>query len=106
MTKILGLEFSGTVEEVGHGSEGEERHNWNVADEVFGLTYGGAYAEFLVVNKKMLLRKPKELSWEVCAGLCEVSCSACSLTGLITNKILLVTDLVHCTTSSSSCRSI
>jgi len=69
----MGLEFSGIVEEVGHGSEEEERHNWKKGDEVFGLTYGGAYAEYVAVNKKMLIRKPQELSWEVLGGTCEVS---------------------------------
>jgi len=72
----MGLEFSGVVEEVGHGSEEEERHNWKKGDEVFGLTYGGAYAEYVAVNKKMLIRKPQELSWEVLGGTCEVSHTA------------------------------
>jgi len=70
--KTLGVEFSGTVEEIGQGADEEERHTWNKGDEVFGLAYGGAYAEYIVVSKKMVLRKPKELSWEVCAGTCEV----------------------------------
>lgn len=70
----MGLEFSGTVEEVGHGQEEEERHNWKKGDEVFGLAYGGAYAEFVAVSKRMLLRKPEGLGWEVLGGCCEVSC--------------------------------
>lgn len=41
----MGLEFSGVVEQVGHGKEEEERHHWKEGDEVFGLAYGGAYAE-------------------------------------------------------------
>ena len=73
VTQIMGLEFSGIVEEVGHGAEEEERHNWKKGDEVFGLTYGGAYAEYVAVNKKMLIRKPQELSWEVLGGTCEVN---------------------------------
>lgn len=68
ITKILGLEFSGTVEVVGSDSQ----EDWKVGDEVFGLTYGGAYAEFVSVSQHMLIRKPQELSWEVCGGLCEV----------------------------------
>lgn len=71
----MGVEFSGIIEQVGHGTEEQERHNWKEGDEVFGLAYGGAYAEFVAVSKKMLIRKPKELSWEVCAGVCEVSYS-------------------------------
>ena len=41
-------------------------------DEVFGLTYGGGYAEYVPVSKKMFLRKPRELSWEECAAVPEV----------------------------------
>ncbi len=73
-SKILGLEFAGIVEEVGDG-EGDGKHKFWKGEEVFGLVYGGGYAEYVVVSKKMLLRKPKELGWEVCAGICEVCIS-------------------------------
>lgn len=68
----LGVEFSGLVEafEEGAGEEGKE--GFEVGDEVFGLAYGGAYAEFIVVSTKMLMRKPRELSWEEAAGVPEV----------------------------------
>ena len=71
----LGVEFSGLVEGFGEGAgeEGkEERQGFEVGDEVFGLAYGGAYAEFIVVSTKMLMRKPRELSWEEAAGVPEV----------------------------------
>lgn len=71
VTQIMGVEFAGIIETVGHGTEENERHNWKEGEEVFGLAYGGAYAEYVVVSKKMLIRKPKELSWEVCGGVCE-----------------------------------
>lgn len=70
--KTLGVEFSGLVEEIGAGKDTSDKHSWKKGDEVFGLAYGGAYAEFIVVDKKMIISKPKELSWEVCAGTCEV----------------------------------
>ena len=35
--KTLGVEFSGTIEEVEQGSEG----GWQKGDEVLGLAYGG-----------------------------------------------------------------
>jgi NADPH:quinone reductase-like Zn-dependent oxidoreductase len=75
----MGLEFSGVVEEVGSDPSNEE---WKVGDEVFGLTYGGAYAEFVAVSKKMLVRKPVKLSWEECAAVPEVRlppCLCCSI---------------------------
>jgi NADPH:quinone reductase-like Zn-dependent oxidoreductase len=105
-SKILGVEFSGTVDSI-NGESGEETNGFKVGDEVFGLAYGGeisfrslychfdetararnfkyrawdcltltftlgAYAEYIAVSTKMLLHKPKELSWEVASGIPEV----------------------------------
>ena len=56
--------------EVANGDSGKEE--FQKGDEVFGLAYGGAYAEFIVVNMKMLLRKPGHLSWVEAAGIPEV----------------------------------
>jgi NADPH:quinone reductase-like Zn-dependent oxidoreductase len=69
-SKILGVEFSGTIEEL--GTDGGGREGFKVGDEVFGLAYGGAYAEYIAVSTHMLVRKPNELSWEECAGIPEV----------------------------------
>ncbi|OLN85972.1 Quinone oxidoreductase PIG3 [Colletotrichum chlorophyti] len=63
----LGVEFSGTIESFGDGEHGD----FKVGDEVFGLAYGGAYAESIAVNSKMLLHKPDFLSWEQAAGIPE-----------------------------------
>lgn len=60
---IMGVEFSGTIESFG-GPEDHHR-GFREGDDVFGLAYGGAYAEYIAVSTKMLLHKPKELSWEV-----------------------------------------
>lgn len=65
----LGVEFSGTIASLPDNSEVE--HGWKVGDEVFGLAYGGAYAEYIAVSTHMLIHKPAELSWEVCAGIPE-----------------------------------
>jgi len=40
-------------------------------DEVFGLAYGGAYAEYIVLNARMLTRKPEELSFAEAAAIPE-----------------------------------
>lgn len=64
----MGVEFSGTLEEFGGADEG----GFKVGDEVLGLAYGGAYAEYIVVSLAMLVHKPKELSWEEAAGVPEV----------------------------------
>ena len=66
--KTLGVEFSGTIESFGSDAEEE----FKVGDEVFGLAYGGAYAEYIAVSTHMLIHKLKELSWEQAAGVPEV----------------------------------
>lgn len=63
----LGVEFSGLIESLGPGNHRGLREG----DEVFGLTYGGAYAEFVAVNSGMLLRKPPGLSFAQCAAIPE-----------------------------------
>ena len=67
--KILGVEFSGWIEELGPGDHGD----FKAGDEVFGLAYGGAYAEYLASSTKMLIHKPKEISWATAAGIPEVN---------------------------------
>jgi len=66
--KILGVEFSGEIEELGSDSES----GFKKGDAVFGLAYGGAYAEYIAVSTHMLIHKPDELSWEESAGIPEV----------------------------------
>ncbi|KAF1357078.1 hypothetical protein BDV97DRAFT_394934 [Delphinella strobiligena] len=64
----LGVEFSGEIVELASESEG----GFKKGDAVFGLAYGGAYAEYISVSTHMLIHKPDELSWEECAGIPEV----------------------------------
>ena len=66
--KTMGVEFSGTIEELA----GESERGFKKGDAVFGLAYGGAYAEYIAVSTHMLIHKPDELSWEECAGIPEV----------------------------------
>lgn len=63
----LGVEFSGTIESVGSSATG----SFKPGDEVFGLAYGGGYAEYIAVNTRMLLHKPASLSFEQCAAVPE-----------------------------------
>jgi len=64
---ILGVEFSGTIETLGP----DVKEQFKVGDEVFGLAYGGAYAEYIAVSTHMLLHKPAHLTWEEAAGIPE-----------------------------------
>lgn len=69
VSEILGVEFSGTIAFLPDDPLVE--HGWSVGDEVFGLAYGGAYAEYIAVSTHMLIHKPSELSYEVCVGIPE-----------------------------------
>ena len=69
-SKILGVEFSGTVEAAGSNAGFEH------GTEVFGLTTGGAYAEYVRVPAPMLLRKSPVLSWEQAAIIPEAFLTA------------------------------
>lgn len=66
---IMGVEFSGVVEEIGAELEKEQ---WTKGEKVFGLAYGGAYAEYIVNPAAMTMKMPDELDFEQCAGLPEV----------------------------------
>jgi NADPH:quinone reductase-like Zn-dependent oxidoreductase len=67
-SRILGVEFSGHIESVGP----DVKESFKPGDAVFGLAYGGAYAEYIAVSTHMLLHKPEHLSWEEAAGVPEV----------------------------------
>ncbi|KAE8309959.1 hypothetical protein BDV41DRAFT_590672 [Aspergillus transmontanensis] len=68
--ETMGVEFSGVIEEFGD-EDASEVAGFKRGDGVFGLAYGGAYAEYIVVSTRMLIHKPKELSWEQAAGIPE-----------------------------------
>lgn len=65
---IPGLEFAGEVEAVG-----DAVGQWKIGDRVFGITAGGAQAEFVVVPESNLARIPDELEWSK-----PVRCRKCS----------------------------
>ncbi|KAF8904052.1 hypothetical protein CPB84DRAFT_1773263 [Gymnopilus junonius] len=65
-SSILGVEFSGTISEIG-----QEVSDWKVGNEVFGLAGGGAYAEFIAVNQTHIIPKPPHLTWVEAASIPE-----------------------------------
>ncbi|CCG84125.1 protein of unknown function [Taphrina deformans PYCC 5710] len=79
---IMGVEFSGEVEEVGPGLDTSQ---WHRGDRVFGLAYGGAYAQYITNPAAMTIRMPEELSFEQCAGLPEVWFTAIQALYLVGN---------------------
>ena len=54
--RILGLEFAGEVAETG-----ESVRNFKTGDRVFGITAGGAQAEFLLTDESLLAKIPENL---------------------------------------------
>ncbi|KAF3761115.1 hypothetical protein M406DRAFT_99498 [Cryphonectria parasitica EP155] len=79
---IMGVEFAGIIEQLGGSSEADTR-GFQVGDEVLGLAYGGAYAEYIAISTRMLLRKPSGLSWTAAAGIPEVWMTATQAVHLV-----------------------
>ncbi len=63
---ILGLETAGEVVAIG-----TEVTGFAPGDPVFGLVAGGAYAEYVLLDADLALRKPDALSWAEAASLPE-----------------------------------
>lgn len=68
---IPGLEFAGEVEEIG-----PEVQNWKPGNRVFGITGGGAQAEFIVTPENHLAPVPANLDWPQAAAVPEVFITA------------------------------
>src|SRR5437773_11245051 len=68
---IPGIGFDGEVVEVG-----EEAPAWKVGDRVFGITGGGAQAEFVTVTESTLAEIPTNLDWAEAASIPEVFMTA------------------------------
>jgi NADPH2:quinone reductase len=68
---IPGLEFAGEVEDVG-----EQVRNWKAGQRVFGITGGGAQAEYLVVPENHLAAIPENLDWAEAAAVPEAFITA------------------------------
>ncbi|MEM7477186.1 MAG: zinc-dependent alcohol dehydrogenase family protein [Planctomycetota bacterium] len=73
---LLGMDFSGTIEQVGDGVA-----EYSVGDEVYGCAGGladlpGALAEYMVADKDLLALKPSNLSMPEAAALPLVAITA------------------------------
>jgi putative PIG3 family NAD(P)H quinone oxidoreductase len=68
---IPGLEFAGEVEQLG-----EEARAWKPGQRVFGITAGGAQAEYVVVPENHLAEIPPNLSFAEAAAVPEVFITA------------------------------
>lgn len=68
---IPGLEFAGTVAACGAGVSA-----WREGDRVFGITGGGAQAEWLVSHERLLARVPERLDWDAAGAVPEAFITA------------------------------
>ena len=68
---VPGLEFAGEIEAVG-----ELVRTWKIGDRVFGITGGGAQAEFVIVPESNVARVPQNLNWVEAGALPEVFITA------------------------------
>ncbi|HEX3282712.1 MAG TPA: NAD(P)H-quinone oxidoreductase [Pyrinomonadaceae bacterium] len=68
---IPGLEFAGEVEAVG-----DEVRRWKIGQRVFGITAGGAQAEYVVTPENHLAEIPANLDWPEAAAVPEVFITA------------------------------
>ena len=70
---IPGLEYAGEVAAAGPGSS---TPLWKEGDRVFGITGGGAYAEFVAVDSATAARIPDRLDWKEAAAAPEAFITA------------------------------
>lgn len=69
--RILGLEFAGEVVDVG-----EDVTKFSVGERVFGITAGGAQAEFLTIDESHLVKIPDNLTFAQAAAVPEAFITA------------------------------
>lgn len=69
--RILGLEFAGEIAEIGNNVK-----DFKIGDRVFGITAGGANAEFILTDKSLLAKIPENLSFTEAATIPEAFITA------------------------------
>jgi NADPH2:quinone reductase len=86
---IPGLELAGEVAECGPGAE-----RFSVGDRVMAIVGGGGQAELAIVNERILMAVPDNLSWAEAGGVPEVFTTAhdavFTQAGLVVGERLLV----------------
>ncbi|GHC97632.1 NAD(P)H quinone oxidoreductase [Nocardiopsis terrae] len=87
-----GLECSGTVLELGPGTEGS---GWSVGDQVCALLTGGGYSERVAVPVGQLLPVPRGVGLAEAAALPEVACTVWSNLVMVGGLRSGQTVLVH-----------
>jgi tumor protein p53-inducible protein 3 len=87
---ILGLEASGTVEELGMGCT-----KWKVGDRVMALLAGGGNAEYVCAEEGLVMSIPLSMSFTDAAAIPEVWLTAFQILHLVGNVRSGDTVLIH-----------
>jgi putative PIG3 family NAD(P)H quinone oxidoreductase len=90
---VPGLEWAGTIAEVGADAVGPFAHRWRVGERVMGLLGGGALSSRLLVAADQALPVPEALTLEQAAGVPEAFITAWDALGqlhLRAGQLLLV----------------
>jgi NADPH2:quinone reductase len=69
--QVPGLEFAGEVEAIG-----PDVRTWKIGQRVFGITGGGAQADYLLVLENQIVEVPANLDWPAAAAVPEVFITA------------------------------
>jgi NADPH:quinone reductase len=91
---IPGLEFAGEVVELGSGAT-----RWPMGARVFGITGGGAHAEYLVVNQDAVAGIPDHIGWVEAAAIPEAFITAHDAMIVQAELALGETVLIHAVAS-------
>ncbi|TPX59572.1 hypothetical protein SpCBS45565_g07696 [Spizellomyces sp. 'palustris'] len=90
VSDILGVEFAGIVEEIGPKVE-----RFKKGDRVFGLVYGGAYAEYTTISERMAMSIPEQFTFQQAAAIPEVWFTAYQALFLVNNLTEGEDVLIH-----------
>lgn len=86
---IAGIEFAGEV-----AATGPRATRWREGDRVYGITGGGAHAEYLVVHERAIAEIPAALDWHAAGAIPEAFITAHDAmivqAGLVAGETVLV----------------
>ncbi|KAI9001664.1 putative quinone oxidoreductase [Gaertneriomyces semiglobifer] len=91
----LGVEFAGVVDSIG-----ADVVRYKPGDKVFGLVYGGAYAQYVTIAESMAISMPESLSFQQAAAIPEVWMTAYQALFFINNLKTGEDILIHAGASS------
>jgi len=89
-SEILGIEACGEIAAIG-----SEQTNWQLGDKVFAIVPGGAYAQYVKVKTRHLIKLPENFSYAQGAAIAEAYLTAYQCLFSIANLQANANVLVH-----------